>query len=184
MTTTWRLALLLALALATPSAKGAEVLGKSIEKWTEQLHSKSATQRHQAAWALAHAPASPEASSVLQAELAHEDPVVRYWCVQGVARTKAIEMLRPMLRDDSASVRLAAAEGLVRCGQTDAGVEALAAGLSHPDEFVRLQAIQSLERLGLLAARARPAIRQATDDANEYVKRIAVRMVAGFDAKN
>ena len=184
MTTTWRLAVILALGFVTASARGDDILGKSIDQWQELLQSASATQRHQAAWSLAHAPASTETSDALQVTLAHEDPVVRYWCVQGVARTKAIELLRPMLRDDSASVRLAAAEGLVRCGETDAGVKALVSGLLDADEFVRLQAIQSLERLGLLAARARPAIYQATDDANEYVKRIAVRMVAGFDAKN
>ncbi len=160
-------------------------LGKSAEQWQAELKSKSASQRHLAAWALAQSPPMPV--NLLFVAANDEDPVVRYWAVVGVSRigeddgpSKEIHFpLTLRLKDKSPSVRLVAAEGLAKIfGHVD-GFGVLFEALADPQEAVRIQAISSLERLGPKAAPLKEHIAKATaNDTSEYVKRISARLLA------
>lgn len=166
------------------AADGEPFLGKSAAAWAGELKSESAAARHLAVWALAQK--GPAAERELAAALAHDDPTVRYWAVRGLARiggTERAEALSTLLKDRSQAVRVAAAEACVRLGRRELGLAVLIEGLSDPQEAVRVQAIDSLEKLGPLASPARAEIEKATGDQSEYVKRISTRMLAQMASK-
>jgi HEAT repeat protein len=154
------------------------LLGKSAEQWQADLQSLSASQRHLAAWALAQMP-NVAFDSLLNA-IQHDDPVVRYWAVQGIARrpaADAADQVAALLADKSPSVRVAAAEACMRLDRAEGGLQVLAQCLIDPQDAVRIQAIASLERLGPKAAPLKAQIEQATGDTSEYVKRISTRLL-------
>ena len=85
--------------------------------------------------------------------LRDDEPAVRWWAAMGlVALGKAAQpaesALQAALQDASPIVRVAAAEALCELGQVDAMLPVLAESLKHPTPYVRLRAINALERLG------------------------------------
>jgi len=63
--------------------------------------------------------------------------------------------------DPAPNVRIAAAEALANLDRTDDALPTLIAGLEHPTAFIRLRAINVLDRLGERALPALPAIERA-----------------------
>ncbi len=115
----------------------------------------------------------------LAANLTDANECVRYWAALGCVMLRqkaapALNALLPRLADTSGSIRVAAAHSLCRIGRADAGLATLRACLlQDKSPWVRLQAANALEELGSLAMPARPWLKQAADDENDYVRRAA-----------
>ena len=109
--------------------------------------------------------------------LADENECIRYWAALGCVMLRekaspAAETLAERLKDSSGSVRVAAAEALCYLGREDAALTTLQSCLrTHENPWVRLQAANSLQNIGLKALPALEAIERAGSDQNDYVKR-------------
>jgi hypothetical protein len=77
-------------------------------------------------------------------------------------------------------VRVAAADALCRQGDYDSAVPVLTAALADSNPFVRLEAINILDRIDQHARPALEAIRRANDDSNPYVVRVVEHTLAAF----
>ena len=184
----------LAVAAADEAAK---FLGRDIDQWGERFTSSDGQQKVHAAWAIAQLAGSQGGSpqdaiwfSELVKLISDRDASVRYWGVMGLAkyaaaveakdggRTAVRSTLHPLLKDDSPSVRIAAAETLGRFGEPQRALPVLIAALDDPRDAVRVEAVRALENLGEAARPAEAALRSATMDNNEYVKRISTRALA------
>jgi HEAT repeat protein len=85
------------------------------------------------------------------------------------------------LRDESPNVRLAAAAGLVRRGRIEETLAVVEAGFVDPDQWVRHAALEVADRMGPGAAPLRRQVRPLTNDANEYVRRVAEHLRAELE---
>ena len=81
----------------------------------------------------------------------------------------------------SASAPASAASALARCGQVEAALPVLIAALQDPIPGARIQAVFALDDLGESARPALPAIRAAKTDSNEYVVRLANRILSRLE---
>ena len=97
-------------------------------------------------------------------QLAHwltdDEPTVRWWAATGLTMLKqkarpAKSALESALHDTSPVVRIAAAEALCNLGQVETILPVLIEGLAHTTPYVRLRAMNALDRLG---DKARPAL--------------------------
>jgi arylsulfatase A-like enzyme len=107
--------------------------------------------------------------------LADDDSAVRWWAATGLglqSGKKAEEALTKSLKDRSAVVRVAAADGLRRLGKTDAALPVLTAALGDDNPWVRHEAALVIDELGPKAAPAKEALVKALDDRNDYVVRV------------
>lgn len=133
-----------------------------------------------ATW-LANARDEKHRPALLEAALA-TDAAVRYWAAIGLgclAADPATErILENLLKDSAGSVRVAAADALGRTGKPREAVAALQKQLSDGNDWVRLQAICALDRYDEHAEAVQPTIRQALEDRNDYVVRVAEAMLA------
>jgi hypothetical protein len=86
-------------------------------------------------------------------------------------------------RDQEPQVKVILAEALVRVGETDKGLKALEQLLAHQNNRVRLQAANSITHLGPIARPLLPAIRKATQDPDDYVKRATRYLAAVLEDK-
>jgi hypothetical protein len=119
----------------------------------------------------------PEWVPQLAVLLQYDDPAVRWWAAVGLLAlgrdaSRATEALHAALADPSGSVRVTAAEALCNLGHDETALPVLAEALRNEDEWVRLAAANSLDRLD---AKARPYVallRQAAEDDNPYVVRV------------
>jgi HEAT repeat protein len=85
--------------------------------------------------------------------------------------------VKARLADESTVVRVAAAHAMCDWGAEDSGLPVLVDALKHPTDKVRMFAIVALDKLG---AKARPAlarIKAATNDSDDYVKRVALTVL-------
>jgi len=118
------------------------------------------------------------------------DAAVRYWACVGLGalatpkgegtsglkdadRGEAAKRLTAALTDSTPAVRVAAADALCWHGGYEKAVPALAAALEHENAWVRLQAVNVLDRIDAHARPARAAVQRATTDADQYVVRVA-----------
>ena len=176
------------LAVAASAAEPTDkFLGKTIDQWAGEIESQSPAARHLAAWSLAQI--GPNAEASLNAALRHDDPTVRYWGVVGLGTIAATEPLDSsrlqtlivklvaLLGDKSAVVRIAAAETNFRINRSPVALRLLTDALSDPQEAVRIQAIDSLERLAPLPPFVHGDIEKATADSSQYVQRISSRLL-------
>ena len=82
------------------------------------------------------------------------NPIVRYWGAVGLAAVEtrlsksSLEVLRNALTDSSPSVRIEAANTLVRNGQEQPALNTLIDALKHPNLFVVTHAARTVELLG------------------------------------
>jgi HEAT repeat protein len=171
-------------------------LGRNIDQWSEEFTSSSGHEKVHAAWGIAQLAGSQGGSpqdaiwfSELVKLLSDRDASVRYWGVTGLAkyaaaveakdggRTAVRSTLHPLLADDAPAVRIATAETVGRFGEANRALPVLLEALEHSQEPVRVQAITALENLGEAAKPAEQALRAATKDDSEYVKRIATRLL-------
>lgn len=111
---------------------------------------------------------------------------VRYWCVVGLHvhapdREAAREAARPLLEDDAASVRVAAAQALCDWGDAEEALPVLVEALSHPLDSARLFAVTALGRIGEAARPALPALRRAMEDPYQDVVKVTKYTLARLD---
>ncbi|MBL8234064.1 MAG: sulfatase-like hydrolase/transferase [Bryobacterales bacterium] len=94
--------------------------------------------------------------------------------------------MQGLMNDDSWSVRIRAAQALIRCGEpADLPLKTLMAGLSNEAEWTRLEAALALDEIGEVARPAIPALRKAIpDDPNKYVSRVANHTVNRLTGSN
>jgi HEAT repeat protein len=194
---------LLAGAANTARADEPRFLGRTRKEWVSELEASAGRRRRShAAWALAQMAdreAGPTGTMVWLNELfllcEDESSTVRYWGQLGVqnfalklppnhpARASTIKLLMDAATDSSLAARIVAAKTLAQMGHADQGLEVLVDALQDPQESVRIQAIAALEKLGPTARPAEAALRVATSDPSEYVKRIATRALETLAAK-
>lgn len=104
--------------------------------------------------------ALPEQSAYLN----HENPVIRYWALQGIIAQgifgrPAMPKLRLILKDDVQINRIEAAHALCALGETKAGLKFLIEALNHPQPLIALPAANALDHLGDAATPVLPDIR-------------------------
>ena len=89
----------------------------------------------------------------LRARLGDSNPAMRYWAMMGLinlgeAAQPAREQIEHKLSDSSADVRLAAAQALIRAGEVQTAIPALAELLEHEHDLVRMRAVALLMNTG------------------------------------
>ena len=107
------------------------------------------------------------------------DAAVRYWGATGIGNIgkDAVEVESLMikaLKDDSASVRVAAARALCMMDKPNEAIPVLIDTLSGPHEWARLQAAIVLDSIGEMARPAEDALKKAlSKQPNKYITRVA-----------
>jgi N-sulfoglucosamine sulfohydrolase len=106
-----------------------------------------------------------------------EDSAVRYWAavgcrVLGRDALPAIEKLRSRLKDTASSVRIVAAEILAKYNDPEESLLVLKDMLYHPEEKVRLQAINAVDYLEERALPIRGAVKGKIEDNSDNVKKV------------
>ena len=191
---------------AALSASGAnpEFLGRDLRQWSEEFNAGGRRGRTHAAWAIAqlaeqnaHDRATGRWLSELYVLADDEQASVRYWGVFGLGRfalalkkehpgrDAAMKLLRAKLSDSAAAPRIAAADALVRLGDSKRAIPVLIVALNEPQDGARIQAVTALEKLLPLvretaSGEIEGALRRAVNDSNDYVRRIATRALKEF----
>lgn len=140
---------------------------RRIRDWTASFHRA----------ALLASAENPPANQLIRL-MADLDPAIRYWAAIGLGRVnnladspEALFALRQRREDPLPTVRMAVAAALAGVGEYDRAVAVHAEHLTHANEWVRLQAIDALDRWGA-AGNMEGAMDHALNDPNEYVRRI------------
>jgi uncharacterized sulfatase len=130
--------------------------------------------------------AVPELVKLLQ----DSDPAVRYWGAVGLgavaasgrlADTSSAEAaLKPVLADTAPVVAVAAADALCRFARHADALPTLAQGLRDNNEWVRLYAINVLDRIDAHAQPLRKQIEAGRADKNPYVVRVVEHTLPGL----
>jgi HEAT repeat protein len=112
----------------------------------------------------------------LEVMLKGKDPAVRYWAATGLGALgkngqSAAGLLRAALDDPASIVRAAAADALCRLERYEA-VPALGRALEDENPWVRLYAMNVLDRINGHAQPVMDAIRKTKEDKNQYVVRV------------
>jgi len=121
--------------------------------------------------------------------LGADEPLLRYWGAVGCTvlaeqAAAAAPLLRQLLSDPVASVRIAAAEALGHLGDPERAVAALAKELDLGEDAPVLEAINALDFLGEPAKAVLPAIQALAQKTKAYPNgsEIAKQVVAKFGA--
>ncbi|RUL87074.1 DUF229 domain-containing protein [Tautonia sociabilis] len=122
----------------------------------------------------------------LAALLDDPDPAVRWWAATGLAirgdsALPVSSRLVTATNDPAPWVRVAAADALARLGRDDSALPPLINALASDNDWVRLLAINVLDRLDERASPAEAALRTALKDPNDYVVRVAEHAVEAFE---
>ena len=124
--------------------------------------------------------------------LKDDDAAVRYWAATGLTAlgekaAPAGDALSKALKDPAGNVRIAAAEALCNLDRHEAALPVLADGLKHKTPYIRLRAMNVLDRIG---ARAMPVLddikkagRQTDDKPKDHVAQYVDRMVVYMSEK-
>jgi uncharacterized sulfatase len=126
-----------------------------------------------------------------EAFLGDGDAAVRWWAATGLVAlgkeaVPARDALVGALGDASPIVRVAAADALCNLGETDRAMRVLLKALEHETPFVRLRAVNVLDRIGDDAKPAAEAIRKAamkrgTVFPADYLNRMTRYVAAKWD---
>jgi len=133
----------------------------------------------------------PNAITELLVYLTDARPSVRYWAVVGLhAWTKYsvdLSIAKPAvtttLEDPSPVVRVAAAHAMCDWGEEKRGLPVLVEALKSTTAKTRMFAMVALDKIGEKARPALPQIQAASQDADEYVVRVAKTVLARLQAK-
>ncbi len=155
--------------------------------WRDRLDASELRQRLQTLKELDHKGA--DAVHSYPPYLEDAEPSVRYWAVVGLHAAGKLtadvafakSAVKARLADASAVVRVAAAHAMCDWGDEGDGLPVLAAALKHPTDKTRMLAIVALDKLGPKAQPALEQIRAATEDSDDYVKRVALTVLSRFD---
>ena len=97
--------------------------------------------------------------------LKSENETIRYWATIGLGAYEkklsndSLSALQKALKDSSASVRIEAANALIRNGNTEAAIAVLIEELEHKNLIVVTHAARTIELLGDRAKKALPAMK-------------------------
>jgi len=125
----------------------------------------------------------PSALGELIGAISDEDPAIRYWALTGIgnigkaAKGKALELSMKAMKDESPSVRIAAARAVARLGNTDAALEVLKEELRSKHQWGRLAAtivIDEMEESGRKMVKDLKEV-LSTRQPNKYILRVANR---------
>ena len=162
------------------------LLGRPLDEWNRRLDTEERLDRLAAVRAVGEiARRNPGASAPLEALLrasGHDDSAVRYWAVRSLGEmaepgASIVERLHSALEDRSGEVRIWAAYGLCRQGDSEAGLPVLIAGLRNDNGGVRLHAAHALEALGESSGPVVEALKGVLGDEFGYPERVATRML-------
>jgi N-sulfoglucosamine sulfohydrolase len=114
--------------------------------------------------------------------LGDDEPALRYWGATGLVAlgekaAPAADVLLKAIEDPAPNVRIAAAEALCHVGRLEDAMPVLIAGLEHETAFIRLRAMNVLDRLGEQARGALPAMKAAGMPDQGHVGGYVGRMV-------
>ncbi len=127
----------------------------------------------------ASASAGKQALPKLVSAMDDEDAAVRYWGATGIgnigrAAGTAESKMVAALKDESVSVRVAAARALCMMARPEKALGVLIETLRGEHEWGRLQAVIVLDSIGTQAKPAEAALKQALkDQPNKYITRVA-----------
>jgi hypothetical protein len=107
-----------------------------------------------------------------------KDYIVRYWGVNGVLSLgkyaySFVDDLKLLLNDPSASVRIASAETLFKLGRKEKSINVLKNALKNNNEAIRLEAINSIGRLGEDSKLFIEELNEKLNDSYLNVKKVA-----------
>jgi uncharacterized sulfatase len=127
----------------------------------------------------------------LGALLSDKDAAVRYWGAVGLgtiagdqaSREAAASALTPALDDHAPWVRAAAADALCRLGYLQKALNTLMEATKDRNEWVRLQAVNTLDRLDEDARPALVDLKSALNDSNSYVALVAKHALELLEGK-
>ena len=162
------------------------LLGRPLDEWSRLLDTEEWLDRLAAVRAVGEmARRSPRATAPLEALLrasGHADSAVRYWAVRSLGvmaqpGAAIVECLHSALEDKSAEVRIWAAYGLCRQGDSEAGLPVLIAELRNDNGGVRLHAAHALEALGESSGPVVETLKGVLGDEFGYPERVATRML-------
>jgi HEAT repeat protein len=110
--------------------------------------------------------------------ISDENFLIRYWgaigCLSlGKDATPLINDLKPLLNDESKSVRIISAEVLFKLGKKENSAKVLKTALANDNKVIRLTAINSIERLGEGAKLFKNELTEKLDDPYMDVKKVA-----------
>ncbi|MCA9170305.1 MAG: sulfatase-like hydrolase/transferase [Planctomycetales bacterium] len=119
--------------------------------------------------------------SVLLQAAQHADAAVRYWALIGLGNQlevtsvndTVLATLRAGLRDESGSVRVAAARGLWLADKTSEALDTIRTAALSNEEFLSLQAVHLIDDMDDDAAGLLPVVKQVHDRGQEYPTRVA-----------
>ena len=115
--------------------------------------------------------------------IADDDPIIRYWAVTGIgnigeiAGGDALKSSIEAMKDQSPSVRIAAARAVARLGDADAALEVLKKELQSEHQWGRLAAaivIDEMEESGRKMVKDLKEV-LSTRQPNKYILRVANR---------
>ena len=115
----------------------------------------------------------------LQAAIASDDPVKRYWGLSGLMLRGKADGVRPLLEDKHSVIRTLAAETLHAAGNIETAKKALLAELDRDiDDYSCLYLTNALTRFGFTDEIPDSWIRSSLADqhSGEYVKRFATQL--------
>jgi hypothetical protein len=120
----------------------------------------------------------PPSAATAAAALRDPCAVVRYWAVTGTLMWKVAPDVAPLLDDPDASVRVAAAEAVLRRGASDPAWRVLATAL-EPTQVseLRLAVLNALTYLPAAPESLRALVATAAKSDKEYVGRAAGYLV-------
>ncbi len=127
----------------------------------------------------------PSSAPALADLLTDSDPAVRYWGAVGLgalgdAASATVGSLNTALNDESPTVRVAAADALCRMNRVGEALPTLTGSMKDENEWVRLMAINVLDRIDEAARPAYEVLDHAREDKNGYVVRVAEHALEPF----
>jgi len=170
-----------------------EHLGKTGSQWLEKLAMDDRRLRISAAKAIGTEKPIDVAGSIVFSLVQDADPIVAYWAMVSMAHaplkagkpfweyfpdatSRANEMLwerlKAALDSGDGARQLGAANVFIEHDRAEVAIPQLRALLAHDNEFVRLHAVQLLERIDVTSGGVREALQSAKNDKNNYVKRV------------
>jgi N-sulfoglucosamine sulfohydrolase len=157
--------------------------------WEEELEASNVRLR---LWKLKEADYRvPNAVDLYLPYVKDAHPAVRFWAAVGLHANCRypidIGLAKPavttLLDDPSAVVRIAAAHALCDWGDERTGVPVLVEALKSPTDKTRLFAMIALDKIDAKARPAYAAVKAATEDPDEYVRRVAQNLLPHLEPK-
>ena len=153
-----------------------EIFGKSANDWIDQLNGEDRLERLEAAKVLGQI--APVVAEVLVQALEDPDPGVAYWAGVGLGNARSdsesiLGALKAALAQEDWGRRLGAATGLVGLGRFEESLPTFEDAMRNDNEFVRLYAIQVLEKIGPTNPKCKDLLEEGLQDPNKYVIRCA-----------